>query len=255
MNAHSCRSFGVDARSDSLISVHGDVYSLKHHQVVGNIGFCPGDDRWVPARIDCSTPHGLYSFDVKGAPGPALHRADVAAKRWELVAKGGPTGFNHTYNHICYDSRRDRLIYFHSVNGMFGPKAPRVTTVWTFDFKTKIWSEEKPDGPEPLRPAGTSAYVPELDAAFVIFAPEAGLPETLYFYKVGERKWFTAPYRGRRVLENLNGLNHSAFYDPELKLLIRAAHSTEEVVQDNFTQILVMRLDPQTLELSPFRGP
>jgi hypothetical protein len=256
MGLHASRAYGVDAVSDSLLTLHGDVYSLKHHMVVGNIGLCPGGSI-LPSQLRefyVSTPHGLYAYGASKELGPALHRANVAKGRWDLVAQGGPPRYNE-HNHACYDSMRDRIVYFHAVRGKWSgalaPDDPAV--VWTFDFKTRTWAEEKPVGPEPVRPLGTATYIPEMDAAFMIYAPEQGeRPETMYFYKIGERKWFTAAVQGDAALPNRTGRDSSPFYDPHLKLLVRATHGG---LAEGFIQILLLRLEPKTLALAPFQPP
>lgn len=256
MGLHASRAYGVDAVSDSLLTLHGDVYSLKHHMVVGNIGLCPGGSILPSQLRECyvSTPHGLYAYGASKELGPALHRANVAKGRWDLVAQGGPLRYNE-HNHACYDSMRDRIVYFHAVRGKWTgvPTLDDPAAVWTFDFRTRTWAEEKPAGPEPVRPLGTSTYVPELDAAFMIYAPEQGEgPETMYFYKIGDRKWFTAAVQGDAALPNRTGRDSSPFYDPQLKLLVRATHGG---LAEGFIQVLLQRLDPQTLALAPFQPP
>jgi hypothetical protein len=253
MGLHASRAYGVDVVSDSLLTLHGDVYSLKHHRVVGNIGICPGGSIQASQVRECyvSTPHGLYAYGESKELGPAMHRANVAEGRWDLMAQGGPSRYNE-HNHVCYDSTRDRLVYFHAVRGKWsGAPAPDdPALVWTFDFKTRKWAEEKPAGPEPVRPLGTSTYIPDMDAAFVIYAPEQGDgPETMYFYKVGERRWYKAVVKGDAALPNRSGRDSSPFYDPQLNLMVRATHGG---LADGFVQILLMRLDPKTLELAPF---
>jgi hypothetical protein len=256
MGLHASRAYGVDVPSDSLLTLHGDVYSLKHHMVVGNIGLCPGGSIMASQIRECyvGAPHGLYAYGASGELGPAVHRADVAAGRWDLVAKGGPPKYNE-HNHACYDSTRDRIVYFHAVRGKWsGAPAPGdPAAVWTFDFKTRKWTGQQPAGPEPVRPLGTSTYIPAMDAAFMIYAPEQGEgPEAMYFYKVGQRKWFTAAVKGDAALPNRTGRDSSPFYDPELKLLVRATHGG---LADGLIQLLVMRLEPDALELAPLQSP
>lgn len=87
----------------------------------------------------------------------------------------------------------------------------------------------------------------------MIYAPEEGEGrETKHFYQVGPRKWFTAAVQGDAAPPNRTGRDSSPFYDPELKLLVRATHGG---LAEGFIQILLMRLDPKTLALTPFQPP
>jgi hypothetical protein len=70
--------------------------------------------------------------------------------------------------------------------------------------------------------------------------------------QVGQRKWFTAVVRGDAALPNRTGRDSSPFYDAQLKLLVRATHGG---LAEGFIQVLVMRLDPEALDLAPFHGP
>jgi hypothetical protein len=55
--------------------------------------------------------------------------------------------------------------------------------------------------------------------------------------------------KGDAALPNRSGRDSSPFYDPQLNLMVRATHGG---LADGFVQILLMRLDPKTLELAPF---
>jgi hypothetical protein len=238
MGTHARKSHGVDPLSDSIVTFHGDVYGIAERTFVANIGRCPG--RYgLGDQVACvTTPHGFYGYH--GKDGGALYRANVAAGKWDLIAKGGPPDHQER-NHLCYDSRRDRLIYFRCEGA----------DVWSFDFQAKRWAQGAPAGGRPARALGDSAYVPELDAAVMIFAdaPAKDAPETMFLYRPGERKWHTAPYRGDRAARPNDGLSHSPIYDPQLKLLVRFLHVTRE----QWVETFVMRLDAETLELRPLR--
>ena len=194
-------------------------------------GVCPGKYDVATQVSFCSTPHGLYGYSTG-----LLAKVNVAEGKWEEVAKGGPRHEEH--NHLCYDSRRDRLIYF------VARKDPQV---WVFDFKDKTWSEEKIEGRSPAVALGDSTYLPELDAAMLVFSTDPKGEESLYFYRLAERRWYTAPYVGDKPAGiNTSGRDFSPIYDPELKTVVRL-----QCVRG--TQVLVMRLDPAKLELKPLR--
>ena len=118
--------------------------------------------------------------------------------------------------------------------------------VWTFDFDAKAWERPEPAGGKPPVALGDSCYIPELDACFMIFAEKRGGPETNCFYHVEKRKWFTSPYVGKAIFSKTTGRDASPFWDPELKCIVRVAHESREAWVD----VLVMRLDPKTLELT-----
>ena len=250
---HSRKSYGIDAASDSLVTYVGDVYSLKHRMWVSNTGICPGNYGVASQVSFCPTPHGLYGYSTG-----LLVKANVAEGKWDEVAKWGKGSKecpgHEEHNHLCYDSKRDRLIYFVARRpappaAKPGQPAPPADTtplpVWVFDFATKAWTQEKVEGKSPSAALGDSTFVPELDAAMLIFTTEAKMPETMYFYKPGEHKWYTAPYVGDKIAGgNSSGRDFSPIYDPELKAVIRI----QCVIG---TQVLVMRLDPASLKLTP----
>lgn len=225
---HSRKSYGIDVTSDSMVTFVGDVYSLKHRMFVGNIGQCPGNYGAASQVSFCPTPGGLYAYSTG-----LLVRADVAGGKWQEVAKGGPPHNEH--NHLCHDSKRDRLIYFDRGKAQ----------VWTFDLKTNQWAEEKVEGKSPAALPGDSTYIPELDAALLVFATDAKGPEQMYFYKVAERKWYTAPYVGDSIGGvNTPGRDYSPVWDPQLGAVVR-------IQCLRGTQVAVMRLDAATLKLTP----
>ncbi len=55
---------------------------------------------------------------------------------------------------------------------------------------------ESIEGKSPAVALGDSTFVPELDAAMLVFATDPKGPETMYFYRPAEHKWFTAAYVG-----------------------------------------------------------
>ncbi|MCG3179400.1 MAG: hypothetical protein BIFFINMI_01735 [Phycisphaerae bacterium] len=225
---HSRKSYGIDAASDSMVTYVGDVYSLKHRMFVGNIGDCPGKYGVATQVSFCPTAHGLYGYSTG-----LLVRADVAAGKWEEVAKGGPPHEEH--NHLCYDSKRDRLIYFDRNKAQ----------VWTFDFKSSQWAQEQVEGSSPKAMPGDSTYIPDLDAALLVFATDAKGPERMYFYKPADHKWYTAPYVGEPIGGiNTSGRDYSPIWDPRLGAVVRL-----QCVRG--TQAMVMRLDAASLKLTP----
>ena len=226
---HARKSYGFDAVSGMYITYVGDVYDPRHHLFVAKIGECPGNYGVATQVSFVSTPHGLYGYSTG-----TLARPDVKNGKWDIVATGGPQHEEH--HHLCYDSRRDRILYF----------AAKAMEVWTLDFKTKAWTKEEPAGSLPPAMTGDSTYIPEMDAALLIFGQRGGTEETMYFYKVGERKWYSAPYEGDKPHRVNTGLNASPHYDLELKLLIRFTS-----LGSPWISVHVMRLEVEKLVLSP----
>jgi len=226
---HSRKSYGIDVASNSLITYVGDVYSLKHRTFVANTGACPGKYDVATQVSFCSTPHGLYGYSSG-----LLVRVNVAEGKWEEVAKGGPRHEEH--NHLCHDSKRDRLIYF------VARKEPKV---WVFDFRERTWTEETVVGRWLAVALGDSTYVPELDAAMLVFSTDPKTAESMYFYRLAEHRWYTAPYVGDKpAAVNTSGRDFSPIYDAKLKTVVRL-----QCVRG--TQVLVMRLVPADLKLTP----
>jgi hypothetical protein len=138
---------------------------------------------------------------------------------------------------MTYDSKRDAILYFSARRGL---------EVWTFDFKAKKWEKQAPAGKLPPKIGGDPAYVPELDAAVFLYTGGRGKPPKFYFYKVGEKKWYAAPFKG-----DLPGgsawLNNSMAWDPKLKLLVHLGSSGSR----HWIKVLVMRPDFKTIKLTP----
>ncbi|MCQ6463572.1 hypothetical protein NPN16_24710, partial [Vibrio parahaemolyticus] len=71
-----------------------------------------------------------------------------------------------------------------------------------------------------------STYIPEMDAVLLIFAEPTGdgqgsdAPEKLYFCRLDERRWYTAPYKGDRFqYYRPSPRNYSPHYDQALKVV------------------------------------
>lgn len=239
MGTHARKSYGVDVRSDTLITLNGDVYSLAEQRYVTRISPCPSEGGLGGQFAVVTTPHGLYGFSA--AETGRLLRANVPAFRWEPIAAGGPSHHQES-NHLCYDSKRDRLVYF-------GASRERAGEIWTFDFKTKTWRREEIQGRTLENPLGDSTYVPELDAALLAFAPGRGEPEQLYLYKLAEHRWYTAPapYQGEPLFSKTTGRDSSPFHDRDLGVVVRLVHEN----RSGPVFVLVMRIEPDKLEMKP----
>ncbi|MCW8130813.1 MAG: hypothetical protein KIS92_10720 [Planctomycetota bacterium] len=225
---HSRKSYGIDPTANALITYMGDVYDLKHRMFMTNIGITPGNFG-VSSQISfVSTPHGLYAYSTD-----MLIKANVPAGKWDVFAKGGPKHDEH--GHLCHDSKRNRLVYF----------TRDTLKVWVFDFATKQWSEDPVAGKAPAKACGDSTYIPELDAALLVLAEAKDGPEKLYFYKLAEHKWYSAPSEGDKFqFPNHEGRDYSPIYDPELKAVVR-------IKNRNRMEVAILRLDPATLKLTP----
>jgi hypothetical protein len=177
-----------------------------------------------------TAPHGLYSVSSG-----MLCRANVKAGTWDVIDTTAPQGHNE-HDFLVYDSKRDRMLYFRKSE----------PSVWAFDFKTKKWSEETVAGKIPERILGDGAFIPEIDAALMIFGQDK---ETMYFYKCAEKRWYTAPYTGNPPPHgNKAGRNFSPFYDPELKVVVRVFGDGHRRLAVN-----IMRVEPKSLNLTPLR--
>ena len=237
MGTHARKTYHVDPISNSVITVHGDVYDIPERRFVVNIG--RRSDGWGASgqHADVTTPHGLYTFAAdRSTRKGGLRRANVAAGKWDLIATGGPSR-HHEYDTLCYDAKRDRIIHTHGKGAV----------VSVFDFKSRKWAIEKPAGKAPATVLGDSCYVDDLDAMMWVFGGSYRKPApTMYFYKLDERKWYTAPYKGA-VVGWYGNLNNSPCYDPKLKLCVRLTHFD----RSKFVEVLVMRLEPKALTLTP----
>jgi hypothetical protein len=234
---HSRRGYGVDPLSGAVVTLGGDVFDVRTLRFVKKMRRSPFTNSGSRNPACVTAPHGLYCFGPAGGGkgSHAVAKANVEDAKWEIVAEGGPP--NHgEFNHVCYDSKRDRIIYFDAKGGQD----------WAFDFKSKKWGQLKSEGPRPDKPLGGSTYVPELDAACMVFGEGKGSKDGMHFFRFGDRKWYTAPYKGDRFSRaNTHGLSNDVRYDPEFKVLMHFGN------QGWRTGVLVMRLDAKTLELTP----
>ena len=155
--SHARKSYGVDPLSDSVVTFSGDVFSIKHRSVVTHIGKYPVRFGFSSQMAFCTAPHGLYSFSSPRAG--VLCRANVKAGKWEVIDKSGPKG-HREHDFLAYDSKRDRLLYFKS----------KGAGLHTFDFKSKKWARDKCAGKAPAAIKGDATYIPEMDAAMMVFA-------------------------------------------------------------------------------------
>lgn len=237
--SHARKSYGIDPLSNSVVTYAGDVYSIEQHQFVDHIANFPidwGGPSYQVAYV--TTPHGLYGFaSTYGDKGTGwLCRANVAAGTWDVVSKDGP-GQHNEYDFLAHDSKRDRLLYFRY----------KGSDIWTFDFATKTWSQEPATGKVPPFVMGDATYIPAMDAVLMMFADVPKGPEKLFFYKCGERRWYTSPSVGDPFQGSNTAKDYSPIYDPKLGLVVR-------ITQAGFAQYVnvhVMRLEPETLELRP----
>ncbi|MFO7900593.1 MAG: hypothetical protein R6V58_16220, partial [Planctomycetota bacterium] len=229
----------VDYKTDSVITLHGDVYSIDEERFVTCIGRCPG--RYGAGNQVCfeNTPDGVYGFHSKG--GGQLWLADVAAGKWKLVKKGGPNAHNE-YGTLCYDRKRHRLFYTVTPRGKGG------TQYWSYDIDAGKWTQLEPANQSPGF-AGCPTYVDPLDAILWTWGKGdrrgRNVKGRMTLYKLGENKFYTAPWKGPTFGSHGN-LNNSPHYDPELKLVVRLAH----LDRNGYIPVGVMRLDPETLELT-----
>ena len=119
--------------------------------------------------------------------------------------------------------------------------------VFAFSFADKKWQKEEVAGGDLPSAVPDSTYVAPMDAGLLVCAEGGkGKKELMYFYKLGEHKWYTAPVTGDAATGVNKGLNHSPHYDPELGLVIRVTKGGHWACD-----IHVMRLVPEELELTP----
>ena len=240
MGTHARKSYAVDHVTGSVLTLHGDVYDIAENRFVTCIGRCPG--RYGVGDQVCfeDTPHGIYGFHTKYGPGQ-LWRADVRAGKWNHVKKGGPHNVHNEYGTLCHDRKRNRLFYTCLPRG-------KGRAFWMYDVASKTWTEIKPENKCPGF-LGCSTYVDELDAVLWTWGTGTGRGEKLVpkmtFYKIGENRFYTAPWKGPAFGSHGN-LNNSPHYDHELKLVVRLSH----IDRNGYIPIGVMRLDPETLELT-----
>jgi Galactose oxidase, central domain/Kelch motif len=237
MGTHARKSYEVDQVTNSVVTLHGDVYDIKENRFVANVGRCPGGYGVGDQVCFEGTPDGIYGFHAKGGTGQ-LWLADVKAGKWNLVAKGGAR--NHgEYSTLCHDRKRNRLI-------LTVPSRKGGAQFWSYDIAGKEWKQLKPANKCPGF-AGCPTYVDDLDAILWTWGSGKGknVSGKMTFYKIEENKFYTAPWKGPTFGSHGN-LNNSPHYDPKLKLVVRISH----IDRGGFIKVGVMRLDPETLNLT-----
>jgi hypothetical protein len=243
MSSHASKAYGLDHRTDSVVTLHGDVFDIAENRFVSCIGRCPGDHGAGDRVCVEDTPDGMYGFHTKYGPGQ-VWLADVKAGKWKLVKKekdGGPRGHNE-YATLCHDRKRNRLFYTLERRG-------KGHEFWSYDIASREWRRIQPANASPgLR--GCPTYVDDVDAILWTWgtgeARKKNLVPKMTFYRIAENKFYTAPWKGP-TFGNHGNLNNSPHYDPELKLVVRLAH----VDRNGYIPIGVMRLDSAGLELTP----
>jgi hypothetical protein len=238
MGTHARKSYAVDYKTDAVITLHGDIYSIDEERFVTCIGRCPGAYGAGDQVCFENTPDGVYGFHSKY--GGQLWLADVAAGKWNLVKKGGPRGHNE-YGTLCYDRKRRRLFY--TVSPRRGD-----TQYWSYDIGAGKWTQLDPVNKSPGF-AGCPTYVDALDAILWTWGQGdrrgRSIKGQMTLYKLDENRFYTAPWKGPTFGSHGN-LNNSPHYDPALKLVVRLAH----LDRNGYIPVGVMRLDPKSLELT-----
>lgn len=238
LDTHARKSYAVDPVTNTVVTIFGDVFSIETRQFIKRIPmYLPRNTNMSTQESYVTTPHGIYAHNATPGGKTFFCRLDVKKGKWDVVAITTKSGIGHNeHNHMTYDSKRDRILYFTSGLG----KAPG--KVWAFTLKTKELLREEPNGKSPHKLLGDSTYIPDMDAALLVHSGK------LWFYKCAEKKWYFAPYRGnKRLGSNASGRDHSPIYDPKLKVVIRfTGHPTEH----RKVGVSLMRLEPKTLELT-----
>ncbi|MHC4916539.1 MAG: Kelch repeat-containing protein [Planctomycetota bacterium] len=157
MGTHARKSYAVDYITNSVVTTHGDVYSIAENRFVSNMGRCPGGYGVGDQVCFENTPDGIYGYHSKGGPGQ-VWLADVKAGKWNLIKKektGGPRGHNE-YGTLCHDRKRNRLFYTNQPRG-------KERMYWSYDITAKEWTEVKPANKCPGL-LGCPTYVDDMDA-------------------------------------------------------------------------------------------
>ncbi len=240
MGTHARKSYAVDYKTNSVVTLHGDVYDIKENRFVSNMGRCPGGYGVGDQVAYENTPDGIYAFHGKGGV-PHIYLADVKAGKWNLVKKGGFRPGHNEYATLCHDRKRNRLFY--TVSARKGG-----TQYWSYDIAAKAWKQLKPANKSPGF-LGCPTYVGPLDSIMWTWGSGGsrgkGVSGKMTFYNIEKNKFYTAPWKGP-TFGSHGSLNNSPHYDPELKLVVRVAH----IDRGGYIPVGVMRLDAKTLELT-----
>ena len=152
----------------------------------------------------------------------AVYLFNLAEKRWTRLGSEQPSPQNlYESASLAYDTKRDRLM-------LHGGGAQR-NELWTFDFRTRRWTDLEPRGGSPVA-SRESAYLPKADVLLISSpAPEDRNILAVWAYSPGDNSWRRVPtsFAGERP-RGAAGQNRAMVYDPKHDLLLLVLGETAD---------------------------
>ena len=240
MTGHTYKSTGYDPHLKSLIFVpHAYTYFFdpKASKWSRSTARSPHRPNFYTDTV-CTTPEGAVLWASKAGGGTGLWRLDGASRIWKALPLTGTLPAQSPDCHgMAYDSQRDRLLFFSSVDKNKGE-------VMGYDFKNGKAKELNAAGKAMAAlPSRETIYLPELD--MVMVGARASLNGKLLWllYDCGKNAWFGAELAGDDpVGKALGAFNNSMglMYDPHRKLVWAVGQNS---------RVHVLRLDSKSLKL------
>jgi hypothetical protein len=243
MTGHTYRSYAYDpVLKKMLFSGKGDRTYL----------FDPASGDWdrqtTPNLFDggmfmvnlCPTPRGVvaWSFLLTDRVSTGLWRMEAASLTWKPLPLKGKLPPSSSDGHgQAYDSKRDRLLFFH------GAEKGSSGEVTEYDFRSGTAKTLNPAGKQKAAlPSRELVYVPEADLVLVQAQIEG---KRWIAYDCARNAWLSLKLGGpdligKQVFNNSVGVLH----DPTRKLVWAVGQHSE---------VWVLRLDLKTADLEPLR--
>jgi hypothetical protein len=188
----------------------------------------------------CPTPRGVvaWSFLLTDRVSTGLWRMDAASLSWKPLPLKGKLPPSSSDGHgQAYDSRRDRLLFFH------GAERDSPGEVTAYDFKSGTAKPLGPGGKQKAAfPTRETAYLPEADLVLIQAYVEG---KRWLAYDCAANAWVGVKLAGpdligKQVFNNSVGI----LYDPNRNLVWALGQRSE---------VWVLRFDPKTVDVQPLR--
>lgn len=242
MTGHTYKSTGYDPHLKRLVfTPHAYTYFFE-----------PKAGKWTrtternPHRPNmyhdtvCTTPQGAVLWAGKPSGGSGLWRLDASSHTWKpLPLTGSLPATSPDCHGLAYDSKRDRLLFFSSVDKNKGDVA-------AYDFKTgeAKWLNVAGKDKAAL-PSRETSYLPELD--MVMIGARANLDGKFLWllYDCGKNAWFGAELGGADPIGK-GSFNNSMglMYDPNRQLVWAVGQNSH---------VHVLRLDSKSVKLAELK--
>lgn len=229
MSGHTYKTTGFDPNLKCLVFVAHE-YTYFFDPLTSNWTRSESKNPFVAdmyTNTVCTTPTGAVTWaNVRGGS-EGIFRLDAATRTWKPLTQKDkkPTFPEKSPDHhgLCYDSKRDRLLFFSDRGAKKGQVA-------VCDFKTMELSWLEPAGLEKaLVPCRETVYLPDADV--VLIGARVRVAETNLWlaYDCAKDAWVGLPLAGDDPIGKRGAFNNSMglMYDPTRKLVWAVGQHSE----------------------------